>query len=59
MEMKCLLTVFFPQIYLKIASALFISEGCWSRIATQVNVALCRPCHLVQSVRKKVTLTIW
>lgn len=26
MEMKCLLTVFFPQIYLKIANALFIGE---------------------------------
>lgn len=40
MEMKCLLTVFFPQIYLKIASALFISKGCWACIATQVNAAL-------------------
>lgn len=39
MEMKCLLTAFFPQIYLKIASALLISKGCWSCIATQATAA--------------------
>lgn len=58
--MKYLLTVSFPQIYLKISNALFISEvGCWSWIATQVNVAFCGPGHLAQSVREKANLTTW